>query len=123
MKKYLSLIFILLCSSLVNAETIADLSAKELYVEFEKNEIAAEGRYKDKEIIISGKINEISKNIAGQPTVTLDAGTLKFVSCRFQKKSIDQLSNLQKGQDAKFVCKVNYKIFTTIHLRECTTMH
>lgn len=123
MKKYLSLIFILLCFSLANADPIAELTAKELYAEFEKNEIAAEGRYKGKEIIISGKINDISKNIAGQPTVTLDAGTLRFVSCRFPKKSINQLTHLQKGQAAKFACKVNYKIISTIHLCECTTMH
>lgn len=66
MKKYLSLIFILLCFSLANADPIAELTAKELYAEFEKNEIAAEGRYKGKEIIISGKINDISNQKWGQ---------------------------------------------------------
>lgn len=102
-----------------NIQANKGLTARELYSEFEKNQIAAENRYKGKEIIISGKVEDISRNIAKQPLVTLDAGALRFISCRFAKEDSGQLIDLQKGQFVTLNCKVNYKIFTTIHVYNC----
>ena len=112
--------FILFFPMLVHSGPIAELTAEKLYAEFEKNEIAAEALYKGKEIIVTGKIADVKKNIAGQPIVNLDAGSLKFIGCRFPDNKIDQLINLKKGETARFSCTVDYKIITTINLSNCS---
>jgi NAD-dependent DNA ligase len=112
-------ILALLIPSISNAESIKKLTAEELYAAFEKNEISAERQYKGKEIVVLGEVDKVSRNLAKQPLVTLKAGMLQYVSCRFPKGSTDQIVDLQKGQNVELKCKVNYKTFTTIHLYDC----
>ena len=110
-------IMALLVPIVSNAE---QLTAEELYAVFDKNAIADERKYKGKEIVVSGEIDTISTNVAKQPLVTLKAGFLQYISCRFPKESVDQLMSMEKGQQVELKCKVNYKIVTTIHLYDCS---
>jgi hypothetical protein len=104
----------------VPSSPIKEVTAKALYEAFENNEIAAEAQYKDKPIVITGTVTNVKKNIAGQPIVYLEAGTLQYVSCRFPKTSISQLVDIQKGEKARLSCRVDHKIITTIHLSNCS---
>ena len=103
----------------VNAAIAQEITASRLYTEFEKNEIAAEGKYKGTKINVSGKVVDVKKNIAGQPLITLDAGTLSYVSCRFPKNAMNELAKVQKDDNVKLSCKVDHKTLTTIHLSDC----
>ena len=102
------------------AELFNLISANDLYEEFDKNEIAAEAKYKGKDVVVTGVVVDVKKNIVGQPLVNLDAGTLRYVSCRFPKTSTSLLIHIQKGENVKFACKVGHKIITTIHLSDCS---
>jgi hypothetical protein len=93
--------------------------AEKLYTEFSENEITAENKYKKKRINISGKIFSIERNIANQPVVNLEAGSLQYVSCRFGKNSEDKLINFKKGQNIKLGGTVQYKMVTTVFLSDC----
>lgn len=110
----------LLSAVAVDIAIAEEITASKLYAEFVKNEIAAEAKYKGNRITVTGKVIDIKKNIAGQPLVTLEADTLSYISCRFPKDAISQLAKIQKDDNVKLSCKVDYKILTTIHLFECT---
>jgi hypothetical protein len=116
--KYPAIALAIVTSSSSFANTL--ITANDLYEAFDSNEISAESRYKGKEIIITGNITNIKKNIAGQPIVRIDAGMLKFISARFPKNSMNQLASMKKGVKAKFLCVVEYKILRTVHLSNCS---
>jgi|GEM_PF-4059228 len=121
MKNHIVITFFYACLFLTAKSSLAEeLTAKALYRVFDNNEIAAEARYKGNKIVITGIVKGVKKNIAGQPVVNLDAGTLKFISCRFPKDSMGQLANIQKGEQERFACTVDYKMVTTIHLSNCS---
>jgi hypothetical protein len=95
------------------------ISAKDLYDAYKANEVAADEKFKGKRLVVYGKIKDISKNIADQPSVTLDAGTLSFVDCRFPKDKTSQLAPLQKGQMTAIECTANYEMVATVFLYDC----
>ena len=123
MKKHLyATVFYAFLLFLAKSSNAEELTAKALYGVFDNNEIAAEARYKGNNIIITGIVKDIKKNVGGQPIVNLDAGSLKFVTCRFPKESIEQLVRIKKGDQLRFSCTVEYKILTTIHLSNCSIL-
>lgn len=103
----------------VNTAIAQEITASKLYAEFANNEIAAEAKYKGNRITVTGKVIDVKKNIAGQPLVTLEADTLSYVSCRFPKNAINELAKIQKDDNVKISCKVDYKMLTTVHLSDC----
>jgi len=95
------------------------ISAKYLYNVYEANEIAADERFKGKTFEVYGIIGSIEKNIANQPYVSLDAGTLSFVNCRFSKDKISCLVSLEKGMMIVIEGTCSGKTVTSINLHDC----
>lgn len=96
---------ILLCALLwcgvatASETTKQTLSAKQLVAEYESNELAADMKYKGKEITIDGEIVDISTDDEGTPLVFVGTKYITdSVDCRFPKSAINQLSKLHKGQ-------------------------
>jgi len=81
------------------AQEPIQITAQQLYDEYEANEIAADQKYKGKIIEVSGKVNKISKSAFGdEPLITLDAGVLSSIFCYFHESYESQLAKLVKGQ-------------------------
>ena len=95
------------------------ISAKNLYDIYYANEVAADEKFKDKRITVYGVIESINKNIADQPYITLSAGTLSYINCRFDKNKINQLISLQKKTMITIEGTCSGKIITSIHLHDC----
>lgn len=95
------------------------ISAKNLYDVYEANEVAADEKYKGKRFVVYGKIKGIEKNIADQPYISLDAGMLSFINCRFPKDQINQLVLLQKGKMIAIEGTCSGKTVTAINLHDC----
>ena len=109
MKNYLSglalLFFIVIAFGSVDeapkitAETTAsvEITAAQLYQEYQANEIAADEKYKDQIIQVSGRIRDIGNDLMDNPYITL-VGDPYFgdVQCYFSEKSI--VASLSKGQ-------------------------
>ena len=95
------------------------ISAKDLYNFYDVNEVAADEKFKGKRFVVYGEINSIHKNIADQPSVTLKAGTLSYVDCRFPKEQSSQLVSLQKGQMIAIEGTCNGKMVTSVFLHDC----
>ncbi len=70
--------------------------ARDLVDDFERNEIAALGRYKDKALRIAGTITEI-KMMLGDPVLTMRGRGFQSVHCFFEKRWTEDLSKFGKG--------------------------
>jgi Predicted membrane protein len=82
---------------------VAELSATQLSNAYENNEIAADKTYKNKWIKVSGVVQNIGKDIKGNPNIIL--GDLYegdfFVRVHF--KNNNEIANLRKGQEITVV--------------------
>lgn len=88
---------------------------------YEENKLAAEAKYKGMRINIGGFVNKIDKNLLGRPTVTLTAGTLRFVICEFPKDTyqLNDLMELKKGSYFKGEGTIKNKMLTSVFLKDC----
>jgi|GEM_PF-2402870 len=78
-------------NSTASAQTnsVTTISANELDIEYGKNEISAENKYKGKLIIVTGKVTEISTAFDGTPYVSIasDIYGMAYVKCYFEDKN------------------------------------
>ncbi len=75
------------------------LNCAALFSEFETDEKAANGKYLDKVVEVSGTVQDVSKNKEGKVTVTMDGGMMFGVTCEmFDNESINKY---KKGQKIK----------------------
>lgn len=91
---------------------IPKVTAKQLYTDYEANEVAADSKYKGKFFDISGTVKEIGKDILDKPYVTFEAGTqysILSVQAMFDKSQQERLAQLTKGQQLTVRCEVGGK--------------
>lgn len=98
----------------------AKVSAKELFKAYENNEIAADGRYKGKLLEVSGKIDNIGKDLLDTPYITLEVGEFQIMGVQafFDDDSLSKLASLSKGQGVTLQCRCDGK-FGNVMLKEC----
>ena len=89
------------------------ITADQLFNAYKANEVAADEKFKDKVLLVSGTIDNIGKDITDTPYVVLKAGgdfSFGGVQCMFDDKAKGQLANLQKGQKVQIKGKCNGKM-------------
>ena len=94
--------------------TVADVQKA-----YSKNEIKGNKLYKNKKLLISGTIDEISQDAFGAPYLSFKYK--QFVSPRayFQKSELDSLADLDKGQTVYAFCKVGEYVISSIVFKDC----
>ena len=85
-----------------NADSsVASISAARLYAAYEANEVAADSKYKGKELKVSGVVDKIGKSVWGTTFVALKSGD-RFgvfnVNCYFDDKHKARAAEVRKGQ-------------------------
>lgn len=80
-----------------------EITIEELIAEYDANKLAAEKKYKDKNLKISGGvIQNISKDIFGKPFISLEPRKEFYIGatvrCEFREEDSDKLLELQNGQ-------------------------
>lgn len=96
-------------------------TASGLVNEYEQNEVAADEKLKGKNIIVTGIVDNISKDIMGDPFVVLRGdGLFRGVQCTFRDNSV--LSELRKGQQVQLVGKCE-GLFMNVQMTECVLMN
>ncbi|ULU25301.1 Ivy family c-type lysozyme inhibitor [Dyella terrae] len=88
------------------APEIIDISAPQLFGEYQANEVLADTKYKDKWIYVHGVVVRISKDFSDDPYVEL-LGTDEYqtVHANFSKAAISQLATLRKGEQVSIMCR------------------
>ncbi len=83
-------------------QTATTVVATDFIAEFDKNQLAAEEKYKGKLIEFTAKIKNISEDITGTPFLSLEPETAEeyyfgtTIQCFFKEKS--ELTSLENGQ-------------------------
>ena len=97
------------------------ISANTIQLEYEKNEINADNLFKNKLLLVSGKVINISKNSSNEPSLSLSGGSNPYMtpSAKMKKEYIDWASNLSKGTEVQMICKINHFIMGSIKLHNC----
>ena len=97
------------------------VSANVIQLEYEKNEINADNLFKNKVLLVSGKVINISKNSSNEPSLSLSGGSNPYMtpSAKMKKEYIDWASNLSKGTEVQMICKINHFIMGSIKLHNC----
>ena len=96
------------------------LTADQLYSEYDSNQVAADAKYKDKVVEISGSIGGIGKDITDTAYVIIGGtGMLNGVQCMFPKGQETAIGNLSKGQQITAKGEVSSKIGNVL-VRNCT---
>ncbi len=97
----------------------ASISARALCNTFEENEVAANKRYMDKKIVVSGTISEISTDFTGDPEITLGFGDFEIAGVVCEMANDDGLENLSKGQGIKLKGKVAGYALGFVQMEDC----
>jgi hypothetical protein len=107
-------------------EPVASVSAQELHKEYDTNEVAADEKYKNKVIIVSGVIDSIGKDIMDEPYVTLRTKNYggnvwaADVQCMFPEEYGEKLTSLRKGGNIKIKGEVSGVSITSVLIRKCS---
>lgn len=93
------------------------LTADQIFDEYEADETAANTKFLDKTVQVSGTVSEVGTNDAGQSFVILAAENAMIggVSATFQ----DEQAGLSEGQDVSLKCRCTGKLMDVV-LINCT---
>ena len=99
-----------------------EVSTQNFIAEFDKNQLAAEEKYKDKLIEFTAIIENISEDILGTPYLSLKPTTEEFyfgttIKCEFGDKS--QLVTLENGQSVNLQGTVETQSLGIISIKNC----
>lgn len=106
------------------AELPIEVTAKQLFADYEANEVSADDKYRGKPLLVTGVIKKISKDAFDKPYVQLLAGDrygINDVWARFTDESA--LGKLKKGQKLVVRCTGKGMTLTTPALVDCTIEH
>lgn len=110
--------------------------AKAIFKDYQANEVAADGKYKGKWFVVTGKVSEISKDFRDKPFLvfamdgygvsSIRADLFDEQVCGVSKEkgitscsAIDRAAKLKKGQKIDLECKGGGMVMKTPMLREC----
>ncbi|MCW8352047.1 OB-fold protein [Citrobacter portucalensis] len=95
------------------------LSASQLITMYEKNELAANKKLKDKLVRIKSVATEIGENAMGQAYVRAD-GKNQFQNVTlFVDGNDERILDMAKGSKIDFLCKMDKYVMRTPFLKEC----
>lgn len=101
------------------APEVITISARDLYLAYDANEVAADGQYKGKVLQVTGTVLAISKNAFDQVYVEIDTGEM-FSSIHAQDLPPDVASGLSKGQEITVQCTGEGLMIGSPILSDCT---
>jgi acyl carrier protein len=73
----------------------ATISAADLFAHYEANEVKADQNFKDKTFFVEGVVDDIGKDILGDPYVTLRSTNIFSVQCMVEDENV--VAELSKG--------------------------
>ena len=97
-----------------------NLTAVTLLEDFNKDETAANKKYVDKVITVSGKVSEVKIEPTGQATVILDSGDpMAAITCSFYDDEARSLKKIKKGDEIVVKGKCTGKLMDVV-LNKCS---
>ena len=94
-----------------------EITARQLYRDYEANEVAADVLYKGKRLLISGDVAAIQTDLLDEPQVHLKAGSVEQVT--ISGLSREEAGVLSKGDAVLAACRGNGMILGAPVTRDC----
>lgn len=95
-----------------------EVTATNLYNEYQSNVVSADQKYKGKTIRLSGKINQIGKDIADRIFITVGKGIVGDVYCYISSSYVNKTASLKPGDSIIITGVCNGKTIIP-ELKEC----
>ena len=97
-----------------------EVSPKQLYADYQDNEVAADLKYKDKTLEVKGVIDDIGKDIMDEIYITLKTGEMfGNIQCTFDDSHVKEAAALKKGQHVTVRGNCDGK-FMNVLMSDCT---
>lgn len=104
---------------IVNESPAIEISASQLYEDYESNGVAADQKYKGKVLRVSGVVDNIDRDIMDKIYVTLKGGEyIGDIQCFFAEDHVNKAANLSKGQRITVKGKCDGKLMNVM-LKGC----
>ncbi len=94
------------------------ISAKNLYANYEANEVSADQNFKGKSFYITGIVDDIKKDFMGDIYVTLKTGKM-FTSVNCYLDDEKTAAKLKKGQRVTFKGECDGMVVTMVTMKDC----
>lgn len=101
-------------------EEVIVISAYALSQEYDANKVAADAKYKDKVLEMSGVIDEVGKDILDAPYVKLEGiNMFAGVQCFFSTSDEPLLAELSEGQSITLRGRVSSELIGSVIVKGC----
>lgn len=96
-------------------------TSNSIQLDYEKNEVGADLKYKNKDIVVSGEVLRISKDAFDSIYLDLKGGTNQFMSPKayIEKEYIEWASKLSKKDKIKLFCEKSSMVMGSAILNNC----
>lgn len=99
------------------------INGSNLYKVYKENEISADYKFRNKEIILSGYVLSIDRNLANHGVLKIK-GSDTFINVVYAdfgdtEKAYSSLSDVKKGSVQNMICKVDGLAITSVRLSNC----
>ena len=99
-------------------------TTREYEAAYDANEIAADNKFKDKKLLLSGSIASVEKDFTGQGYLTLrGSNPLLGVHAQLSEHSMAAAASMKKGQQISLVCDGAGRIATIAILDHCDPLN
>lgn len=96
-----------------------EIASSQLFADYEANAIAADEKYKNKVLLVTGKITAIDRDLLDDIYITLEGEeSLGDVQCFFAEEHVKSALKLSKGQTITIKGLCDGK-FLNVHLKAC----
>lgn len=115
----------LIASKNIITPTPIVISSKKLQTEYEKNEVAADQKFKGKLVSVSGIVKSLDKTIGNNIQIGLNGGSNMFIYPRAEMAQghEDWVANLDKGNDIGLVCTIKGMLIGAVYMDQCEPSH
>ena len=97
------------------------LSANTLFKEYERNSVAADAKYEDKIVVVSGTIQDIGKDIMDTAYLVIGgSGFLDGVQCMLPRGQEGLVARVSKGQYVTLKGKVSGQTIGNVLVNNCS---
>jgi len=99
-------------------ENLSPIDAFTFAAAYHKNDVQADQQYKDRWVIVTGEISDLSSDSRNNPYVTFETGVFPRVQALFRKSAASTVAALRKGQRVSVYCLGDGEL-VYVYLREC----
>jgi hypothetical protein len=91
-------------------------TARQYEADYDRNEIAADKKFKGKKILLSGIVDSIDKDFKGDGVLTLRGSGLKGVHAQLSDRGVGAAASFSRGQQVNLVCDGSVRVLTVATL-------